>query len=213
MVAVAHVAVEVLPESQILPECAITAAGHIAKDPIEFQRRLVLVEMKIWEEARIVVCDEQRGRVEPPRLVGQHVSSLYICVVRDDESSTILRFLVLLFSVQILQHLDGFGPWGSTHVQAFVCRFDIQQRHRNHAHLLLPEYPSIFCLFNQKLVEFLKRRRLPHLDSSDIIEREGKLVRIPRHRLRPLILQAWIGGDLVDVVSKVLLRLFQIAID
>ena len=61
MVAMAHMVVEMLPEPQILPEGAISAAWHIAQDPIKLHVLFIGVNPQIRQKSCIIINYKQRG--------------------------------------------------------------------------------------------------------------------------------------------------------
>lgn len=93
--------------------------------------------------------------------MSEHVCSLDICVVGHHIAGVHHTILV-----QVLQDLYRLAAWSCTHIKAYMLRLDFQKRDRDHAYLLLPEYPTIFSLQDQELVKVFEGSILPHLSSA-----------------------------------------------
>lgn len=58
MVSMTHVIVEVLPQTIVLPECTVSTARNIAKNPVEFMNILFIIDFEIWEESCVILSDK-----------------------------------------------------------------------------------------------------------------------------------------------------------
>ena len=125
----------------------------------------------------------------------QHVSSLHISVVSDNEAAWWSISLV-----KGLQNLDSLAAGCSTHVDAFVLWLDVEKSHGNHGNLLLPKYTTIFSLINQIAVELFEGRCLPHFHSTDFIETVSQSIRVPLDRFRMLTSHARVVFDGLNVL-------------
>lgn len=56
----AHMVVEILPQTIILPKCTVSTARDIAQNPVEFQNVLLIVDFEIWQESSVVLGNKQR---------------------------------------------------------------------------------------------------------------------------------------------------------
>ena len=172
-----HMVMEVLPQTIILPKCAVSAARNIAQNPVEFENVLLIVNFEVWQESSVILGNKQGRRVESPSLMSEHIRSLDICVV--GYHVTGIHHAVLM---QVLQDLYRLAAWSCTHVKACVLRFDIQSCYRDHAHLLLPENPAVLSLQDQKLVKVFEGSILPHCCSTKVIEAISHLIWVPLDR-------------------------------
>ena len=66
----AHMAVEVLPEAQVLAQSTVTAARHVAQYTIELEILPLATLLKVWEPACIVVSDQEGWQVQLSCLMG-----------------------------------------------------------------------------------------------------------------------------------------------
>jgi len=55
MVGMPHMVVEVLPQTIILPECAVSTARNIAQNPVEFEHVLLIVNFEVWQESSVIL--------------------------------------------------------------------------------------------------------------------------------------------------------------
>ena len=76
MVLVAHMAVEVLPEAEILAQSTVTAARHITQNAIELEILPFAALLHVWELACVIVSDQKGWQVEFGCLMGKHEGSL-----------------------------------------------------------------------------------------------------------------------------------------
>lgn len=58
MILMPHVTVEVFPKTKVLTQGTVTAAGHVAKDPVELEILPVTTLLHIWEFASVIVGHE-----------------------------------------------------------------------------------------------------------------------------------------------------------
>lgn len=105
--------VEVLPEAKVLAQSTVTAARNVAKNPIKLQILLTIIDAQVWEKSCIVACNKQRRGVEAPCLMSQHVGTLHVSVVGDNE--TLLK-LVVICAMDLLEQLDCFRARSGAHV-------------------------------------------------------------------------------------------------
>ena len=157
----AHMAMEVFPETQIFAESTISTARHIAQNPIELEILALATLLHIGELAGIIVRDEERWQVQLCCLMSQKESTFGVCVI-GNQHACIHLFAIL---VQSLQDLDAFGAWGSAHIKYGATRVNLQERHRNHRHFLLAEDLSTLCRSDNKSVELFEFRILSQLNS------------------------------------------------
>lgn len=106
--------------------------------------------------------------------MGEHICSLDISIIRHHVAR--VHHAILM---QILQDLYRLAARGCTHIKAGMLWLDLQDRNRDHAHFLLPEYPAIFSLQDQKLVKVFEGSILPHCSSTQLIKAIGHLIRVP----------------------------------
>lgn len=59
MVGMPHMVVEVLPQTIILPECAVSTARNIAQNPVEFEHVLLIVNFEVWQESSVILGNKQ----------------------------------------------------------------------------------------------------------------------------------------------------------
>ena len=93
--------------------------------------------------------------------MSEHICSLDICVIGHHVAG--VHHAILM---QVLQDLYRLAAWSCTHIKACVLRLDLQNCHWDHAHFLLPEYPAVFSLQDQKLVKVFEGSILPHSSST-----------------------------------------------
>lgn len=72
MILMTHVAVEVLPKTQILAHGTITTARNITEDPVELEIFLFCSLFHVGEPPCIVVGNHQCWQIELHNLVSKH---------------------------------------------------------------------------------------------------------------------------------------------
>ena len=111
----------VLPNRDVLPKCPITTTGHITQDPIKQQLILLLRsdtgfrrsgeddllggDLDSGVDGRVVVGDHERGRGKAGSLVDEHVRSVIVAVVRDEEAAGVGRSRDAVVGVECLEQL------------------------------------------------------------------------------------------------------------
>ena len=128
MVLVTHMAVEVLPKTQILAHGTITTARHITENPIELEIFLLSSLLHVREPSCVIIGDHQRWQIELHHLMSQHERAFAISVV-GYQHACIHPLLVL---VQSLQDLDALGARRRAHVQDSVVLLNVEQCYRDH---------------------------------------------------------------------------------
>ena len=90
-----HMTMEVFPETQILPESAITTARHIAQNPIELEVLAVAALLHIWELSSVIIGHHQSGKIEFRGLMCKQKRALGVCIICNQKSS-VHTFLILV---------------------------------------------------------------------------------------------------------------------